>query len=115
VLLMSLGGGIDAAELPPPVSARCKITCVVDGKAEWTTYGPPFRYFPSAAPYIQTSDSTPVLIINSNHESMLEMNSDGTFYSGNFPVDIIVLTTSVRRAESQEDNLVKTITVCWKI
>jgi hypothetical protein len=112
---MVIGVVVDAAPPPPPVSAHCRITCVVEEKVEWKTDGQSANDLSIAAPYAQTSNSTPVLIINSNHESMLEMGNNGKFYSGNFPVDIIVSVTSGRHAELQGDSLVTTITACWKI
>jgi hypothetical protein len=115
VLLLSLGSGTDAAYPPPPVSAYCRITCIVEEKAEWNTDRRAFNDLSRAVLYEQTNNSTPVLIINSNHESMLEMDSDGTFRSGNYPIDIIVSVISERQTGSQEDSRVTTITACWKI
>jgi hypothetical protein len=46
---------------------------------------------------------------------MLEMDSDGTFRSGNYPIDIIVSVISERQTGSQDDSRVTTITACWKI
>jgi hypothetical protein len=115
MLLISLGGGAGAAKPPPPVSAHCRITCVVEEKIEWKTDGQSANDHSITTPHVQTGNSTPVLIINSNHESMLEMGSNGKFYSGNFPIDIIVSVTSGRHAESQENSPVTTIIACWKI
>ena len=128
---MSLEGGIDAAT-PPSVSAQCKITYGKPIVVEWTEprlYKPPVTYLSRAvaAPDIQTRYSTPdlistptpistpALIINYDHESMLEMSSDGKFYCDNFPIDIIISVMSIRHTESQEDSQVTTITACWKI
>jgi hypothetical protein len=109
LLLMAIGTASDAANTPPPARAQCRITCIVDEKAEWKTDRQSEEDFFIIPPQVQTSHLTPVLIINSNHESAMEMDNNGNFRSGNFPVDII------RRTESQEDRMVTTITACWKI
>ena len=96
-----------AITAPPPVSAQCRISCVVAQKAEWKLDRQTPKDFSNPQPQ-STTNSNSVLIINSGHDSALEIDEKQRFDSSNLPVEII--------SSSQDSlNSIITLTACWKL
>jgi hypothetical protein len=110
MLVMVLSAAADAAKTPPPASAHCRITCIVEQRAEWTADGQPGNVPP-------TDNSNPALLINSappsptDSESVVEIDSNGQLHPGNSSIEIIISAN----AQSQGGRMMKTLTACWKI
>jgi hypothetical protein len=110
LLLLISTGVVEAAKIPPPVSTRCRISCVVEQKAEWKTLQPEQDLL-NTEQQVQAEAMNPTLIINSAHESSLEIDSNGQFHSGTLPIEII---TSIE-IQQNKPLPIKTLTACWKM